>query len=167
MWWRRSTGRILACAWIRSNIAEREWADPSTADGKVGNADEVLKGSLQRMAERVDVKKVFYVQVVDAERMRNPFVEGHAFHIQGQPARMSWSRNARLFALEKGGYLPVLQVFRAITDEKPKGLGYKGWVSMELFSRTMADPNPSTPSEHARRGMDSWRQLIREMNWQG
>jgi 4-hydroxyphenylpyruvate dioxygenase len=30
---------------------------------------------------------------------------------------------------------------------------------MELFSRTMTDPDPSVPHEHARRGMVSWRKV--------
>lgn len=150
------------------NIAGREWADPASPTGMVPNADAILDESLKKMVATIDVKKVFYVQVVDAERMRNPLVEGHAFHIEGQPARMSWSRNARLFASEKGGYLPVVKVLKAIVEPQGRGgLGYKGWISMELFSRTMADPRPECPEEHARRGMEAWRKLVKEMGWEG
>jgi 4-hydroxyphenylpyruvate dioxygenase len=124
----------------------------------------VLKKSMEKLKRTVDVKKVFYVQVVDAEKMRAPLIEGHAFHTEGQPARMSWSRNARLFAFEEGGYLPILEVLKAITE--PEGLGYQGWISMELFSRTMADPLPTCPNDHARRGMDSWKKLVQVMNWE-
>lgn len=148
------------------NIAGREWADPSSADGKITNedADVALSRSLEKLKKTVKIEKVFYVQVVDAEKMRNPLVEGHAFHVDGQPARMSWSRNARLFPFEEGGYLPILDVLRAITE--PDGLGYQGWVSLELFSRTMLDPSPTTPNEHARRGIESWKNLVRVMNWE-
>ena len=52
----------------------------------------------------------------------------------------------------RGGYLPVWGAAEAIAH----GLGYRGFVSMELFSRTMNDPDPSVPHEHARRGMVSW-----------
>jgi 4-hydroxyphenylpyruvate dioxygenase len=147
------------------NIAGREWADPANPDGKITgkDVDEALRRSLEKLKRTVDVKKVFYIQVVDAEKMRYPLVPGHAFYAEGQPPRMSWSRNARLFPFE-GGYLPVLEVLKAITDAED-GLGYKGWISLELFSRTMADPSPSCAAEHARRGMESWKKLVQAMNW--
>jgi 4-hydroxyphenylpyruvate dioxygenase len=148
------------------NIAGREWADPASTDGKITNedADVALKRSMEKMKKTIDIKKIFYVQVVDAEKMRSPLVEGHAFHVDGNPARMSWSRNARLFAFEEGGYLPVVDVLKAITE--PEGLGYQGWISMELFSRTMTDPSQTCPDEHARRGMESWKKLVNVMNWE-
>jgi 4-hydroxyphenylpyruvate dioxygenase len=140
------------------NIAGRVWADPARADGKVENADEALQASLERMVEVVDVAKVFYIQLVDAERLESPLVEGHEWYAEDQPARMSWSRNARCFMYEseRGGYLPIEKVARAIVD----GLGYKGWVSMELFSRTMSDPRPEVPEEHASRGIRSWGKIV-------
>lgn len=97
--------------------------------------------------------------VVDAEKMRDPLVEGHAFYDATQPARMSWSRNARLFAFEEGGYLPVMDVTRAIIE----GLGYTGWVSMELFSRTMAEPGENVPAQHARRAAIAWGKIQKEI----
>jgi 3-dehydroshikimate dehydratase len=145
------------------NIAGRVFADPAAEDGKTINAERDTKKSLEEMVKRVDVRKVFYIQVVDAEKMREPLVEGHAFYVKGQPARMSWSRNARLFAFEEGGYLPVLDVTRAIIQ----GLGYKGWVSMELFSRTMAEKGDKVPKEHARRARVAWEKLEKEIAaWQ-
>jgi 4-hydroxyphenylpyruvate dioxygenase len=77
---------------------------------------------------------------------------------------MSWSRNARLFAFEKNGYLPILDVLRAITDAD--GLGYHGWISMELFSRSLANPDSSCPQDHAQRGMEAWEKLEQVMGWQ-
>ena len=91
------------------NIAGREYADPASPKGKVENADEVFRESMKRMVKAIDVKKVFYVQVVDAERVTRPLDKNHPFHVQGQKPRMSWSRNSRLFMCEedRGGYLPV------------------------------------------------------------
>jgi 4-hydroxyphenylpyruvate dioxygenase len=119
------------------NIAGRVWGDPASPTGKTPNADADLKASLDRLVREVPLDKVFYIQVVDAERMEAPLVKGHAFHVDGNPPRMNWSRNARAFIYEKdrGAYLPVEQVAQALI----KGLGYKGWVSMELFSRTMSE----------------------------
>jgi 4-hydroxyphenylpyruvate dioxygenase len=141
------------------NITGRIYADPTSIDGKTSNADAVMKASLKDMVKRVDVKKVFYIQVVDAEKMCEPLVEGHAFYIEGQPARMSWSRNARLFAFEEGGYLPVMEVTKAIIV----GLLYTGWVSMELFSRTMNDAAEGVPKEHARRAAEAWVKVEKEI----
>lgn len=141
------------------NIAGRVYADPTSPTGNTQNADEDMKNSLERLVKTIDMKKLFYIQVVDAEKMRDPLVEGHAFYDASQPARMSWSRNARLFAFEEGGYLPIMDVTKAIIE----GLGYKGWVSMELFSRTMADPSEQVPAEHARRAAIAWDKIQNEM----
>lgn len=139
------------------NIAGRVWADPASLSGKTPNADADLKASIERLVKEVDVNKVFYIQVVDAERMESPLVAGHPFHVEGQPARMNWSRNARTFMYEtdRGAYMPVEDVARAIISE----LGYVGYVSMELFSRTMADEGQHVPDEHASRGIASWKKL--------
>jgi hypothetical protein len=92
-------------------------------------------------------------------------VEGHSFHVHGQPAKMSWSRNARLFPGEedKGAYLPVLDVLRVITGQD--GLGYDGWISSEIFSRTLVDPRPEVVEEHAQRAEISWAWMEKELGW--
>ncbi|KAJ5739163.1 4-hydroxyphenylpyruvate dioxygenase [Penicillium manginii] len=139
------------------NIAGLEWADPALPTGKTPNADENLKLSLEKLVKKVDVSKVFYIQVVDAERMESPLVAGHPFHVDGQPARMSWSRNARTFMYEeeRGAYLPAEDVAIAIIS----GLGYSGYVSMELFSRTMAEEGKHVPDQHAARGIRAWKKF--------
>lgn len=144
------------------NICGREFADPAAHDGRMLDAERALGASLERMR---DVKKVFLVQVADAERMREPLVEGLSFHIDGQPTRMSWSRNARLFPGEedKGAYLPVLDVLRAITGQDV--LGYDGWISSETISRTLVDPRPEVVKEHAQRAEISWRWMEKELGW--
>ena len=68
-------------------------------------------------------------------------------------------------AEERGGYLPVLDVLRAICDEK-EGLGYKGWISMELFNRSLVKEDPNVPIEHAERAMKSWRRIVKAMGWE-
>lgn len=144
------------------NLAGRVYADPASPTGLTSNAEADMQRTLAEMVRRIDVTKIFYIQVVDAERMREPLVEGHAFYDAEQPARMSWSRNARLFAFEEGGYLPVLQVLRTIVE----GVGWRGWVSMELFSRTMDVEGEDVVREHARRGRVAWEKLVVEMeNW--
>jgi 4-hydroxyphenylpyruvate dioxygenase len=149
------------------NIAGREWADPASPSGRVENADEVFEKSLAKMVKEIDVRKVFYVQIVDAERLDRPLDETHPFHVEGQKPRMSWSRNSRLFICEeeRGGYLPVLQVLRAICDEET-GLGYKGWISAELFNRSLVEEGDDVPREHAERCMESWWKVVKAMGWE-
>lgn len=145
------------------NIAGRIYADPCAASGKCENADEVVRQSMERLVREMKpyIHKVFYVQVVDAERLSAPLVEGHAFYDAQQPSRMSWSRNCRLFygEAEYGAYLPV----REICDTIFNRLGFKGWVSLELFNRRMGDADGDVPEELARRGAVSWHKLIRDM----
>ncbi|KAI0473410.1 xylose isomerase-like TIM barrel [Xylariaceae sp. FL0804] len=131
-----------------------------------------LRASLRRLAATVDARRVFYVQVADAERLLRPLVPGHPLHDPRQPARMSWSRSCRLFYGERdrGAYLPVDEVARAIfgspkgKKEKGRGggLGFAGWVSMELFHTRMADTDPEVPEELARRGAEAWERLVRD-----
>jgi 4-hydroxyphenylpyruvate dioxygenase len=66
---------------------------------------------------------------------------------------------------ERGGYLPVLDVLKAICDEK-EGLGYKGWISMELFNRSLLVEGSEVPTEHAERAMRSWGKIVKAMGWE-
>ncbi|KAK4038823.1 xylose isomerase-like protein [Parachaetomium inaequale] len=143
------------------NIAGRIYADPAVASGKTDNAEEAVRESIARMIALVNVNKVFYVQIVDAERLDEPLVPGHTFYNADQPARMSWSRNCRLFYGEhdRGAYLPVKEIAWAFFH----GLGFEGWVSLELFNRRMADEGPEVPEELARRGATSWIKLQKDM----
>ncbi|KAK4142850.1 xylose isomerase-like protein [Dichotomopilus funicola] len=145
------------------NIAGRIYADPTRASGRTIGAEDQVRRSIARLLKTVDVKKVFYVQVVDAERLRNPLLPGHAFYNSEQPARMSWSRNCRLFYGEqdRGAYLPVKELSHALFH----GLGFEGWVSLELFNRRMADEGPEVPEELARRGAESWAKLQKDMKF--
>jgi 4-hydroxyphenylpyruvate dioxygenase len=148
------------------NIAGKEYGDPLSPTGKIENAEVMFKESMKKMARTIDPAKIFYIQVVDGTRLTKPLDENHEFYVEGQKPRMSWSRNARLFVCEeeRGGYLPALEVVRAITDEK-EGLGYKGWISMELFNRSLCEEGKEVPKEHAERAMKSWWRMVERMDW--
>jgi 4-hydroxyphenylpyruvate dioxygenase len=145
------------------NIAGRIYADPSTRSGRVMEDidGDPVKRSMARLLTSVDVSKIFFVQVVDAERLRKPLVEGHEFYDPALPARMSWSRNCRLFYGEhsRGAYLPVRHIAATIFN----GLGFEGWVSLELFNKRMGDRNHEVPEELARRGAMSWAKLVKDV----
>ncbi|KAK2603997.1 hypothetical protein QQS21_003833 [Conoideocrella luteorostrata] len=146
------------------NIAARVWADPTSLTGCNPDADRLLDESLQRMVDTIDASKLYCVQVIDAERLTAPLVEGHEFYDAAQPARMSWSRNCRLFYGEKsrGAFLPIDRIAKAIFHN----LGYEGWVSMELFNRRMGHTDAGVPRELAARGASSWKRLLWDMDMQ-
>lgn len=144
------------------NIAGRVYADPASPTGKTTNAEQEMKESLSRLLSTVDVRKVFYVEVVDAEKLEEPLIEGHRIYNAEQPCRMSWSRNCRLFYGEKeyGAYLPIKEISQAIFQ----GLGYEGWVSLELFNSRMSDRDGDVPRELASRGAVSWAKLVEDIS---
>lgn len=143
------------------NIAGRIYADPASPEGKTPNAEQVVAQSMEKLIKEVDVKKVFYVQIVDAERLLSPLVEGHAFYNPEQPTRMSWSRNCRLFYGERehGAYLPIKEIAEVFFHK----LGFEGWVSLELFNRRMNDTDKGVPEELAQRGAVSWGKLVQDL----
>ena len=142
------------------NLCGRVYADPASPDGINKNAERDMQSSIKLLRESLDPKKIFYVEVVDGERLDQPLDEQHPFHVDGQLPRMSWSRNARLFPFEAKGYLPVIETLEAILSS-----GFTGYISFEFFSRTANDPNPKVPEEHAKRAQDSWRLLRERMGW--
>jgi len=144
------------------NLAGRVYADPASPSGKTPDADATLAASLGRLKERVDLDKVFWVQVVDAQQLSKPLNDKHPYHIQGQPARMSWSRNCRLFYGEQdlGAYLPIRLVLQTILVD----MGFRGCLSAELFNKSLGDPDPRTPEKHARRAAISWRTMMQNLD---
>ncbi|UNI17143.1 4-hydroxyphenylpyruvate dioxygenase [Purpureocillium takamizusanense] len=144
------------------NIAGRIYADPTAPSGRTHGCDAALAASLRRLVSTVERSKVFLVQLADAERLARPLDQTHLFHVAGQPPRMSWSRNARLFYGETahGAYLPVKSVLDAIV----RGLGYKGWLSFEVFNRRLADVDEDVPDKMARRAAISWEKMARDMH---
>jgi len=144
------------------NIAARVYADPTAASRKNVNADADMAASIERLVRDIDVKKIIYVQVVDAAYLEEPLLEGHRFYKSSQRPRMSWSRNCRLFYGEedRGGYLPVKAILQAIIER----LGFDGWVSAELFNESLTLADSSVPEQHARRAAESWQKIVKEFN---
>ena len=136
------------------HIAGRVWGDPTAVSGQTGNAEQDLESSLNRLVNEVDPKKIFYVQIGDAERLQPPLSRDHALYVEGTKPRMTWSRNARLlpFETDRGAYLPIWRVCRAIFVE----LKWQGWVSLEMFGQTLYEQRADVPFEHATRAAQSW-----------
>jgi 4-hydroxyphenylpyruvate dioxygenase len=146
-------------------IAGRIWADPTTASGLLEGGDLELKNSLSRMSSYIGKKpeKLFLVQTGDAERLSSPITKNHLLHVDGQDPRMTWSRNARLFADDPKGNCflkgPVDQICHVIFNE----LKYTGWVSCEVYSTSLFDPDPSVPIQHARRAANGWKSVLKTL----
>ncbi|KAI8659993.1 hypothetical protein NCS56_01217900 [Fusarium sp. Ph1] len=139
------------------HITGRVWGDPTSKSGKNVEADRALDVSLSRMVNELHADKIFYIQSGDAQKLEPPLSEQHPWHDPGQRPRMTWSRNGRLFAYEEdeGAYLPVESVLDAIIN----GLGYRGWVSLEAFSRELACEDSAIPALYAQRGLRSWQRM--------
>ncbi|KAF7188674.1 3-dehydroshikimate dehydratase [Pseudocercospora fuligena] len=144
------------------NMAGRVYADPTSPSGKNPNAEADMAASLERLVQTVDVNKIAFVQVVDAERLAEPLLEGHEFYNPEQCARMSWSRNCRLFYGEedRGAHLPVEDILKAIIVD----LGYTGYLSAELFNRSLTSADVSVPEEHAHRAAESWQKIVADFD---
>lgn len=138
------------------NIAARVWADPRSESGRLpAHADKELSESMARLVREIETDRVYMVQLADGER-----VDPGSSFLQDKtlPTLLAWSRNARLFPCEeeRGGYLPI----REVADACLNGIGYAGWVSMEVFSRTLLEDDPLVPSEHAVRASRSWQRVL-------
>ncbi|CAK7237387.1 hypothetical protein SCUCBS95973_009941 [Sporothrix curviconia] len=143
------------------NVLAVEFADPYNPAGHgrifptLHESVEVLAGSLAALVAVVPGDKIFFFQCGDAERMdpatfrppRDPDV----------PPLLPWSRSHRLYPLEqaRGGYMPVELVAAAVV-----AAGYKGPLSLEVFSSSLNQPGAQVAGDHARRGIDSLRALI-------
>lgn len=147
------------------HIVARDWADPTLPGCKRPDGDENLKHSLEELVREVDVDKIFYVQLGDAELLDQPLLKGHPFHNDEQLPRMAWSRNARLFAWEEDqeGCLPLDSIVDAIFNQ----LGFRGYLSMETFSRHLFNPDPDVPKQFAARAMESWTKTMSKIEAHG
>lgn len=139
------------------HIAGRVWADPTSQNGLSPDSDYELERTLDKLVKEVDPKKIFYVQLSDAERLRSPLVRGHSFFQETMKPRMAWSRNARLFAFEsdRNAYLPVWRICNALFLE----MKWEGWVSAEMFNQTNFATGEAVVGEHATRARQSWDNL--------
>ena len=106
-----------------------EWADPTTESGlieNVGSREELEKrfqGSLRDLSATVPADKIYILQISDAYKTRLPSTPNSS----GLRPRGQWSSCLRPIPFA-GGYLPVVDVVRAVLRT-----GFKGWFSTEVF----------------------------------
>lgn len=142
------------------HIATGLWDDLFAPSGRFPNADTALKESLDRFTSECPVDKIFFLQLSDGERFDPPFAKDHPGYVECEAPEFTWSKHARPFPYEheRGAYLPITDIAKAwIVD-----IGFKGWVSLEIFDRRMKDKE-SRLETAALRGIESWRTLQKEL----
>lgn len=158
------------------NICAAAVADPTSyPTGLVPDAEARWRAELARFRRTVDPARILYIQVADGERMADgrPLTPDHPWAVKGQRPLMTWSRNARCFPFEKSsgndiGCLPLLDVLQALTDDAGSGgLAFRGWWSLEIFSRHGADPHPDTPRHRAEQAQESLERIVKALEVHG
>ena len=138
-------------------LLAKVWVDMTRPDGKRDNANEVLRMDLQELKDLVRVEKLFLLQAADASKANTPLAMDLSRGAENQQPLMKWSRKARLFPLEEDrkGYLPIIDVLRTCVLE----LGYRGWISMEIFNDELAMEDAAIPGTYASRGIAAYSKM--------
>lgn len=144
------------------NVLAVEWADPYNLarHGRIYSTVEesinVLCLSMAALVHTLPAEKIFMFQVGDAECV-DPRSFGPPPSDPETPPLLPWSRAHRLFPLEtsKGAYMPVEVVAAAVL-----ATGYKGPMSLEIFSSSFDVPGDHVPGESAARGMLALNKLV-------
>jgi len=106
----------------------KEWADPTTASGLVDKPDQQREKdfaeSLDKLSKTVPGDKIYFLQISDAYKMKEPLSKD--VDESGTRPRGRWSHDYR--PLPYQGYLPVAQFTKAVLKT-----GFRGWFSYEVF----------------------------------
>ncbi|KAI9756481.1 MAG: hypothetical protein M4579_003820 [Chaenotheca gracillima] len=109
-----------------------EWADPTTASGlredlPGGRAavESAFQRSLDELSATIPKDKIFFLQISDAYKPRQPFDPQPDEN--GLRPRGRWSHDFRPLPYD-GGYLPVVAFTKAVLNT-----GFRGYFSTEIF----------------------------------
>lgn len=136
------------------HILTKLWGDCTSPDGRIPGGDEALKASLYETLRLMHPDDVGFVQLSDAGEMKT--VSHEELRRRRKHQAEHWSGVGRIFPLdiELGAYLPMLEIVKTWLVD----MGWRGWVSMEIFHRTMED-EARGPEYWASKGATSWRRL--------
>ena len=56
------------------------------------------------------------------------------------------------------------QSFSSPVQQSYRGMEYKGWISQEVFSRSLWQSHESVPEEHAMRAQKAWQKLVSDIS---
>ncbi|KAJ7176742.1 xylose isomerase-like protein [Mycena filopes] len=129
-----------------------------------------LLQNLTLLARTIPGHKIFLYQVADAGPPSSSCAPIKPTPCT--PARMTWSRAARLFPCEeaRGGWLPVTDMSTAVVEagypahtataaRDTCGDDGSAWWSLEVFNDSLMDPRPECVAEHGLRGLVGLRAL--------
>jgi sugar phosphate isomerase/epimerase len=139
-----------------------EWADPTSPTGLAyashQEALHVVSSSIAAFTATVPVDKNFLVQLADAELISPALLL--SLGRDDMPTLQVWSRNCRLFPIEidRGAYFPIALIVSSILRA-----GYTGPLSLEVFNQSLYSPDPNVAESHAKRGIESLRNLLQEV----
>lgn len=108
-----------------------EWADPTTESGIIETdtsretLEERFRNSLERLTKSIPSEKIYILQISDAYKPKKPLNPNP--DKDGLRPRGRWSSCLRPAPFD-GGYLPVLEVTKAVLRT-----GFRGWFSTEIF----------------------------------
>lgn len=123
-----------------------------------------MMDNLEKMSRTIPGDRIFLYQLADAARPSQPIFDG-----PDAPRRMTWSRGSRLFPCEPLpedvelsiadtsnpnlptgylGFLPVVQMTKLVQET-----GFNGWWSLEVFNKSLLEPDEGCPWRHGQRGI--------------
>ncbi|PWN34752.1 xylose isomerase-like protein [Meira miltonrushii] len=141
------------------------WADPASPSGVLYDAEIRLQESLHDLRttfaghleeQTKNRRKVFYVQVGDAERFPEPLnMENSLFDLSMHAnIKMAWNRSCRTFACE--GYLPLLPLLKVLFQD----IRFEGMVSAELMNVNTSSKEETFPLRSAQRARVAWQKCV-------
>ena len=107
-----------------------EYGDPSTPTGRLPSPkaalDELYRQSLAALSKQVPKESIYILQISDAHKPPEPLTQAEGDN--GPRPRSIWSSKFRPMPGSVGGYLPVVEMARAVAVT-----GYRGRFSVEIF----------------------------------
>jgi 4-hydroxyphenylpyruvate dioxygenase len=123
------------------HIAARVAGDPFNSITLLRSGDlSDLASNLKELRDTVSPAQIGYFQLSHAT-LADIKQTGYPVINTAQPEFMAQSRNCRIFPCKPtkyGSVLPALDVAKAVFN-----LGYRGWVSMEVFNGDLWNPRTS------------------------
>ena len=134
-----------------------EWGDPTTASGKLDKSPEKLendfKQSLDTLAKTVPKDKIYFLQISDAYKPKQPF--SNDVDESGTRPRGRWSHDFRPLPFQEG-YLPVVEFTKAVLKT-----GFRGWFSYEVFDGGLEGKGRDYElGPYAKEAMDTQKKLL-------
>jgi len=159
-------------------ISARLYVDPTSPPQLLPSADQNLENSLRKLTETIPPEKIFYFQISDgSNRVSTDNLQKDA-NEQGISPLYAWSNKWRPlpfmdtskehhvgnpFASGYGGFLPILEIIRAVL-----GTGWDGPWSYEVFyEKEMSLDDEGIPEKWTNAGMACHERILKALGGEG